>query len=678
MAPPPNDDFANAEVIVGSSGAPGAVVIDEATTEASEPLTPGTIRQTIWYKWTAPHDGTAQFYIDPELTGGRFGYMSLWTGASLGTLVSASFLTSQPSGSESDALCVTVASGTDYYVQCGIDAVGGAGTGTLAMRWVFTDPPTNDDFANRIGLSGAAGSVVTQFIDSATIEVGEQFGVGPDPGFQTVWYEWTAPADGLATFVVQPNAFAYTFAVYNGLPSLAGMTFVAGDAGGSPTAFSVIEGVTYYLQVGTFGDDCNRQWTISWIATSPATPANIRFSDPPLWRLFVTDINSRVLSILDHRVTDRQFMYVLNGPAYHTGQVASDDQEINLPFPNADSPANLSHNLRFIYALRREMGASPPYVCRFAGILMQPEDQGTDAPTTRYTAFDPWQYMFNRPARNPETGALLGRIGYIYKAGTRASTIATDMLSTTLAVDGETFITVGTITPTDPLAVDFTIDAGLSVGEVWQNLALTGTIDIYLAPIYEPITDPGKLCRLEIEPFKGDVQFDAVMAWDKPGNSLTSISRLVDGTRMANFIRDYSGQGGYPVPIQTDAASVASYGTYWAQQYFPQANNQVLVELAAFADLQIRRNGQRTISFDPTPERSVLELRDYGLGDYLPVWASRNLREPLEVDYDAYLLDPDFPGAAGYQRVYAIPVTLDDAGVARVTGLVTSKDSAVG
>jgi hypothetical protein len=65
----------------------------------------------------------------------------------------------------------------------------------------------------------------------------------------------------------------------------------------------------------------------------------------------------------------------------------------------------------------------------------------------------------------------------------------------------------------------------------------------------------------------------------------------------------------------------------------------------AVAELAIRRNGQRSISLDPGPERTFVALRDYGLRDYVPVWSSKRLREPLAIDYAAY--DPDIPSGGG-------------------------------
>lgn len=432
------------------------------------------------------------------------------------------------------------------------------------------------------------------------------------------------------------------------------------------------------------------------------------YADFP-WRVFITTRISQVITDLDSRGTDRQFLYVLNGPAYHTGQAAADDFEINRPYPNSDDPALLTNNRRLLYAVRRELGATPnPYVCRFGGIVMTLEDQGADAPTTRYTAYDPWQYMLSRPARYPLTGDLLGENGYTYPKGQRASDIALDMLTTSEAQDGETHIDysdLGLVEDTAQLDAPFVIEQSQSVGEVWQALCDTGTIDILLDPIYDPIDRPGKVCELRIQPFAGEVRNNCVMGWDTGSHSVVELTRTID--RMANKVRFLSGAAATAVTA-SDATSIAANGIYWAQQSIGGSTHQAEADVLALAAMYMRRNGERAITLTPISDRlDYTPLRDYALGDYLPIWASRNLREPLGLDYGAApsggpsTLGVSISGAAvvgseltasisggespegareasGYQRVYGIPITVDDNGVERVEGLITSQDSVVG
>lgn len=401
-----------------------------------------------------------------------------------------------------------------------------------------------------------------------------------------------------------------------------------------------------------------------------------------LWRFIVTSLASRTLTLLDHRATGRRAVFTLDAPAYHEGQVGSDDPEINIPWPDADSPALLAPNTRLIYGFQREPGGSPPWMCRFGGIVMTVEDQGADVPTTRYTAYDPWQLLMSRPIREPGTPHdLPGADGLTFFAGDRASDIAAVLLAATDLEDGETHIDFSDdslIHDTPPLDADITFDRGLSVGEAWQQLCDTGTLDIVLQPMYEPVSAPGKVVRFSTwEPPNsltysggGTVRHNAVMGWDRAGKSLTGISRLVDGTRLANVVQFYANTT--PVGVETDALSIIEAGQYWAQQFFPGTDNAELVSLMAAAELALRRQGQRSIGLDPGAERDLMALRDYGLRDWLPVWASRRLREPLAIDYDSF--DADNPSAAGYLRVYQIPVEIADDGSTLVRGVMTGKD----
>lgn len=414
-------------------------------------------------------------------------------------------------------------------------------------------------------------------------------------------------------------------------------------------------------------------------ASTPTVVPVLRDTDPPLWRLIVTDNASETLSLLDGRATDREFTYVLGGPATATGQVASDDPEINLPAPGPDDPALLSNNTRLLYALRRERNPSsivPPWVCRYGGLVLTVDDQGADTPTTRYTAADPWQLLMARPIRDPfNDGAFPKESGLRFDAGTRASDIVKTMLAQTEDIEGETHIDFSDeslLVDTEPLGAAINFEPTLTVGEAWQQLMQTGTIDILLNPIYDPIARPGKVVELQIGPQLGQLRANAVMGWDIGPNSITDISRMVDGTRLADVIRFITGFG-VGGTIQFDSAAIAKYGQWWSTQVLTGDEDAELVAKYAVIQLALRRNGARNLSFSPAPEWGLLPLRDYALGDFVPVWASRNLREPIGVDYDSF--DPDNPGdSAGFQRIYQIPIGLDDDGTERVRGIVTSQD----
>ena len=69
--------------------------------------------------------------------------------------------------------------------------------GNVKLSLQFTPAPPNDDFTNRLKLSGSRLSLLaTNF--GATKEVGEPNHQG-NPGGSSVWYSWTAPASGRVT-----------------------------------------------------------------------------------------------------------------------------------------------------------------------------------------------------------------------------------------------------------------------------------------------------------------------------------------------------------------------------------------------------------------------------------------------------------------------------------------------
>ncbi len=574
-----------------------------------------------------------------------------------------------------------------------VDPVTGAGTlvGAFTGGIQVTDLAFADD-GNLYGWHPAASPNLVSIdkATGATTVIGPPSPSGPVEFANGVLYKFTVagasdiytvdPVTGIATFVasipplsdfVSPNALAWdgiSMFASTAFSALVAKLWTVDLATGTPTLIGNVPG--------------NILDAIAFQGQN-VPPRITTFAQEP-WRIILTDRDEETISLFDKRAAEKQFVFTLNAPATSTGLVASDDPMIHLPYPDPDSPSVLTNNSRLLFAFRREPPLTvntPPYVCRFAGVVLTVEDVGADAPTTRYTAYDPWQLLMSRPIRIPSgahAGEVVGETGLTFDENARASDIALSLLALTELFDGDVLIDssdAGLLEDTDPLLARLTLEQGTSVGEAWQQLCDTGTIDIWLEPIYEPITNPGKIAVLHIYKKKANNQFGQVMAWDKGPRSLTSISRMVDGTRLANVIRYITGFF-IPGSDQTDAASIAEFGKYWAQQTFPAGEDPNYVAGLAFAQLQLRKTGQRTMTANPSPERSPLPLRDYALGDYVPVWASRNLREPIGIDFQAYFDHPEYdPGAWGYQRVYVIPIDVDDNGVATVPELTTSVDS---
>ncbi len=108
----------------------------------------------------------------------------------------------------------------------------------LVDRTENMPPPPNDNFANRILLSGL-GITATGYNAGASSEPGE-------PGFpySTAWWSWTAPIDGTVVVATVGSDSYPLVQIYTG-SSLTGLTYVA--QGDEP--FSVVAGTTYEIQV---------------------------------------------------------------------------------------------------------------------------------------------------------------------------------------------------------------------------------------------------------------------------------------------------------------------------------------------------------------------------------------------------------------------------------------------
>ena len=119
--------------------------------------------------------------------------------------------------------------------------------------------PTNDNFAAAIVLTGNFGSVTGSTVN-ATSETGEPVHVGSSQG-NSIWYTWTAPADGVVFFNTFGSDFDTLLAIYSGttltsLQNLGGNDdFDPNIIGPSGVRFFARVGQTYMIAVDGFAGD---------------------------------------------------------------------------------------------------------------------------------------------------------------------------------------------------------------------------------------------------------------------------------------------------------------------------------------------------------------------------------------------------------------------------------------
>ena len=228
----------------GAGTGPGATA--RATT-ASAVTAPGTPRN-LAARWDAPTNRTQVSWDPPTSDGGAAitAYQLLVDAVSVGS-VSAT------------TNAVTLDGITPGSHVVAVRAVNSIGTGAAASTPVTVGSrPANDDFAAAQVLSGASGTTSGDNAN-ATSESDDPMppGAAVGAGGHSVWYAWTAPATGTASFTTGSSdpARDTTLAVYTG--ARGSLTQVAGNDDQVGSVLAAVElpitaGITYRLAVDGF------------------------------------------------------------------------------------------------------------------------------------------------------------------------------------------------------------------------------------------------------------------------------------------------------------------------------------------------------------------------------------------------------------------------------------------
>jgi hypothetical protein len=271
VSPPANDNFSAAtdlNALFGSTYGKASTNLTNqyASLEAGEPAHAGTVGgASVWFKWTAP---SSTGPVGISTTGSTFDtLLAIYTGPNVSTLTpvadnnNTSFSTQAETTFDAQAAQV-------YYIA--VDGYYGA-TGSIVLTVAL--PPSNDDFANALTLSGTPPlSDKTHSNRFATKEPGEPDHAGFTGG-PSVWWQWTSPSNGGKYTITTAGSDFYTLlAVYKG-GAVNALTAVAGNFGGggntSLLTFIAEPSTLYHIAVdGYFGSTGNIFLTLR-LANSP-------------------------------------------------------------------------------------------------------------------------------------------------------------------------------------------------------------------------------------------------------------------------------------------------------------------------------------------------------------------------------------------------------------------------
>lgn len=234
-----------------------------ASAQAGEPeiVPPNAAKSTIWWVFTAPHNGTLSLTtlgssIDTLL--GVFrqdGTSTPWVMSDL-TRIAAND-DANPGTSTSSIANLEVKAGKIYRIA--VDGFDGAqGLVTLTTTWTQSAFPDNDDFADAAPMTGAYS--FTGSTNTATVQPDEPQHLATGTSGHSVWYSYKPSVDQTAHLELGSSGFDVVVALYRG-SALSNLVKIAEDRGAAapsprPTQLSDLKlkaGVQYYLAIAGAG-----------------------------------------------------------------------------------------------------------------------------------------------------------------------------------------------------------------------------------------------------------------------------------------------------------------------------------------------------------------------------------------------------------------------------------------
>jgi hypothetical protein len=248
-----NDNFAEATTITGETPSVSGDT-SGISYEVDEPIPddvedPGYSIGSLWYKWTAPKDGTFMLSVPAD---NIVPVVAVYTGTAVNSLTEITHNTEIWNWINFVQFDVT--EGTSYKIQI-IDWYDDGSTFDLSGAYV----PANDLFANALLIDEEEFSDIQGDNSLCTIEAGEDTAFHE---YRTMWFEWVAPSSGHFAIDTLGSEIDTRLGIYTGA-SISSLTIVSENDdniyletwdGTSRCVFEVEEGISYKICVSSYDE----------------------------------------------------------------------------------------------------------------------------------------------------------------------------------------------------------------------------------------------------------------------------------------------------------------------------------------------------------------------------------------------------------------------------------------
>ena len=204
---PSNDNFSRRTVLAGLPMEVSSSNKD-ATREKNEVIViPEQASHSVWWEWTAPLSGNVVMISE----GTDFAHVMAVLSGSTVTNLSLIASNTGPSCCLPGRMPFTVVAGAKYVIL--VDGLQHA-MGNVHFTLTEVNPPENDNFTSAPQLSGSELVLVGRNVD-ASLERYEPRN-SPDAAGRSIWWVWTASADGALAITTEGSDFDAVVGVYQG------------------------------------------------------------------------------------------------------------------------------------------------------------------------------------------------------------------------------------------------------------------------------------------------------------------------------------------------------------------------------------------------------------------------------------------------------------------------------
>lgn len=198
---PHNDNFASATALPTAPAGQIAATTVGATLQSGEPAADSAT--TVWFRWTAPATGAVTF------TGSSALPLEIepFSGTALNRLRPLDTDDLAGIGGSGEPASFRTTAGASYSIR--VSSLAGS---TFRLSWATHAPASNDHRAGAADLTGAAGSLLDDGT-AATVDPTDP-AIDGQPPTATLWYRWTAPADGWYGFDTNGSSVDTSLGIY--------------------------------------------------------------------------------------------------------------------------------------------------------------------------------------------------------------------------------------------------------------------------------------------------------------------------------------------------------------------------------------------------------------------------------------------------------------------------------